>query len=262
VNELQGWKDDGVGLTTGFTELVGVEHPIELAPMAGSAGGELAAAVSNGGGLGLVGGGYGDADWIERELAIVTEATDRPWGVGLLCWAAKPAAVEQALEYEPAAVLLSFGDPGELARPVLDAGVPLIVQVTDIDEAERALAIGASVVVAQGSESGGHGGGRATLPFVPVVVDLAGETPVLAAGGVADGRGLAAALVLGATGALLGTRFQASAEALVAPEVAQAIVDGRSEDTERGRVLDIARGSPWPEHYTGRALRQATRSLR
>ncbi len=252
-----GCQHGAVALRTAFTELFGIEHPIALAPMGGSAGGALAAAVSNGGGLGLVGAGYGDLTWLDRELAIVAERTDEPWGVGFLSWAAPPAAVERALGHGPHAVLVSFGDPRPLAEPVLDAGVPLIVQVTDLDEAERALEVGADVVVAQGSEAGGHGGRRATLPFVPVVADLADPTPVLAAGGMADGRGLAAALVLGAAGALLGTRFQASAEATVAPEVAKAIVDGRGDDTERGRVLDIARGSAWPPRYTARTLRNA-----
>lgn len=246
-----------VALSTAFTELLMIKHPIALAPMGGSAGGALAAAVSNGGGLGLVGAGYGDITWLERELAIVVERTDKPWGVGFLSWAAQPAAVERALEHHPHAVMLSFGDPRPLAEPVLDAGVPLIVQVTDLDEAEEALDVGAQVLVAQGSEAGGHGGRRATLPFVPVAADLAAPTPVLAAGGIADGRGLGAALVLGAAGALLGTRFQASAEAMVGPEIAKAIVDGRGEDTERSRVLDIARGSAWPERYTGRSLRNA-----
>jgi nitronate monooxygenase len=113
------------------------------------------------------------------------------------------------------------------------------------------------VVVAQGGEAGGHGGrqGRGTLPFVPAVIDLAGATPVLAAGGIADGRGLAAVLALGAAGALVGTRFQASREALVDPEVVNAIVARSGDDTERGRVLDIARGSSWPARYTARTLR-------
>lgn len=244
-----------MALCTAFTELFGIGHPIALAPMGGTAGGALAAAVSEGGGLGLVGAGGGDPVWLERELAIVGERTDRPWGVGFLSWAASPALVERALEYRPHAVMLSFGDPRPLAALVLAAGVPLIVQVTDLDEAEQALDVGAHMLVAQGCEAGGHGGRRATLPFVPVVVDLAGPTPVLAAGGVADGRGLGAVLVLGAAGALVGTRFQASAEALVAPEVAKAIIEARGDDSERSRVLDIARGSPWPARYTGRTLR-------
>jgi nitronate monooxygenase len=112
------------------------------------------------------------------------------------------------------------------------------------------------VIVAQGTESGGHGArrGRSTLPFVPIVVDLAAPTPVLAAGGIADGRGVAAALALGAAGALIGTRFQATAEALVDPAISKAIVEGHGAGTERSTVLDIARGSRWPAKYPGRTL--------
>jgi nitronate monooxygenase len=244
-------------LRTPFTELFAVEHPVALAPMGGSAGGALAAAVSNGGGLGLVGGGPGDWAWLEPQLALAVEGTDRPWGVGFLSWSADVSVVERTLDYGPDAVMLSFGDPRPLAEPVLEAGVRLIVQVTDLDEAEQALDVGADVLVAQGAEAGGHGGRRGTLPFVPVVADLAAPTPVLAAGGIADGRGLGAALVLGAAGALIGSRFQASAEALVAPDVAKAIIAGRGDDTERSRVLDIARGSRWPARYTARTLRNA-----
>lgn len=245
-------------LHTAFTELFGITHPIALAPMAGSAGGALAAAVSEGGGLGLVGGGYGDREWTERELEIVAErsrTTGKPWGAGFISWAASPEIVKRALEFGPDAVMLSFGDPAPLAAPVLDSDALLILQVTDLAEARQAAELGADVIVAQGAEAGGHGGGRGTLPFVPAVVDLAGPVPVLAAGGIADGRGLAAALALGAAGALIGTRFQASSEALADPEVTKAIINGSGEGTERGRVLDVARGTPWPERYPGRALR-------
>ena len=248
---------DLMALTTAFTASLGLRHPIALAPMGGSAGGALAAAVSGGGGLGLVGGGRGDRAWLERELALVSEQTTGPWGVGFLTWAVDAETIAWALEYEPAALMLSFGDPAPFAPRVREAGVTLIVQVTDLDEARRALDAGADVIVAQGGEAGGHGGSRATLPFVPAVVDLAAPTPVLAAGGIADGRGLAAALVLGGAGALLGTRFQASREALVPPEVTKALLDGRGENTARSRVLDIARGAPWPERYTARTLRNA-----
>lgn len=223
--------------------------------MGGSAGGALAAAVSNAGGLGLLGGGRGDIDWIERELAVLAQGTDRPFGVGLLSWSAPVSAVEAVLEHGPDAVMLSFGDPRALARPVREAGVKLIIQVTDSDEARRALDVGADVVVAQGTEAGGHGGGRGTLAFVPVVVDLAGDTPVLAAGGIADGRGVAAALALGAAGVLMGTRFQVATEAIVDPSVARAIIEHSGEDTERSRVIDIAREAPWPERYLARSLR-------
>ena len=244
-----------MALYTEFTELFGIAHPIALAPMGGSAGGALAAAVSEGGGLGLVGGGYGDRDWVERELEIVTGRTQNAWGVGFLSWAASPEIVRRALEFGPDAVMLSFGDPAPLAAPVLDSDALLIIQVTDLAEARQAARLGADVIVAQGTEAGGHGGGRGTLPFVPAVVDLVGPVPVLAAGGIADGRGVAAALALGAAGALVGTRFQASSEALVDPAIAKAIIDGSGEDTERSRVLDVARGEAWPERYPGRALR-------
>ncbi|MEU7636730.1 nitronate monooxygenase [Streptomyces sp. NPDC039016] len=245
------------GLATAFTELFAVEHPIALAPMGGSAGGALTAAVSRGGGLGLLGSGNGDPDWLARELSVLAaEDTGKPWGIGFQAWAIDAGAVARALEHNPAAVMLSFGDPSPFVERVRSAGTTLILQVTDLEEARRAVDLGADVIVAQGTEGGGHGArqGRSTLPFVPLVVDLAAPVPVLAAGGIADGRGVAAALALGAAGALLGTRFQATTEALVDRATAEAIVAGRGEDTERSRVLDIARGSQWPAKYTARTL--------
>lgn len=245
-----------MGLRTAFTDLFGIAHPVVLAPMGGSAGGTLAAAVSNGGGLGLVGGGAGDADWLDRELDIAAECAAGPWGVGFLSWAIGVEVVERALERNPDAVMLSFGDPRPFTDLIRQAGAALIIQATDMDEARQALDVGADVVVAQGTEAGGHGArrGRSTLPFVPAVVDLVTPVPALAAGGIADGRGLAAALALGAAGALIGTRFQATAEALADPSAKKAIVEGGGEDTDRGRVLDIARGSRWPSKYTARTL--------
>ena len=245
-----------MALSTAFTEMFGVRHPIALAPMGGSAGGALAAAVSNAGGLGLLGGGAGDRDWLSRELALVAQATAKPWGIGFQSWAIDPGVVESALRHEPAAVMLSFGDPRPFAGLVRQAGVPLIIQVTDMEEARQALDAGADVIVAQGTEAGGHGARRgwSALALTPIVVDLAAPVPVLAAGGIADGRGVAAALALGAAGALIGTRFQATAESLVGPEAKKAIVEGRGEETERSSVLDIARGSRWPLEYTGRTL--------
>ena len=244
-------------LSTRFTEFFSLRHPIALAPMGGSAGGALAAAVSNGGGLGLVGGGRGDPDWLDRELRIVAEGTNKAWGVGFLSWATDTGAVERALVYQPEAIMLSFGDPRPLIDAIRRTDAALIIQVTDLSEARQALAVGADVIVAQGTEAGGHGGrrGRSTLSFVPVVADLAAPTPVLAAGGIADGRGVAAALVLGAAGALIGTRFQATPEALVDPSITKAIIDGCGEDTERNTVLDIARGASWPSEYPSRTLR-------
>lgn len=245
-----------MGLSTAFTRLFGIRHPIALAPMGGTAGGALAAAVSRGGGFGMLGSGDGDPQWLSREVSIVASHTDRPWGIGFLTWAINRRVVDEALQYGPRAVMLSFGDPSPYAEAVRRSGAALILQVTDLDEARRAVDLGADVIVAQGTEAGGHGArrGRSTMAFVPVVVDLAGGVPVLAAGGIADGRGVAAALALGAAGALLGTRFQATAETLADPAIVAAILAGRGRDTERSAVLDIVRGSRWPSEYTARTL--------
>jgi nitronate monooxygenase len=247
-----------MALTTAFTRMFGVRHPIALAPMGGTAGGALAAAVSRGGGLGLLGSGDGDPAWLASELPLVAGG-GKPWGIGFLTWAVNPAVVERALELQPSAVMLSFGDPSPYADLVRTAGVKLILQVTDLAEARRAVDLGADVIVAQGTESGGHGArrGRSTLPFVPLVVDLAAPTPVLAAGGIADGRGVAAALALGAAGALIGTRFQATAESLADSSIVDTILRGRGEDTGRSRIEDIARGSRWPSEYGARTLANA-----
>jgi nitronate monooxygenase len=244
-------------LSTAFTRLFGIQHPIALAPMGGFAGGALTAAVSNGGGLGLLGGGNGDQDWLARELPIAAQNTSKPWGVGFQTWAVDAGTVERALEARPSAVMLSFGDPRPFTELVREAGATLILQVTDLEEARQAVDLGADVIVAQGTESGGHSAqqGRSTLAFVPVVADLATPVPVLAAGGIADGRGVAAALCLGAAGALIGTRFQATAETLADPGDVKAIIEGCGDETERSIVLDIARGSRWPSKYPARTLR-------
>lgn len=242
-----------MGLRTPLTEMVGIEHPIVLAPMGGVAGGALAAAVSEGGGLGMV--GSGGPDWLERECALARAGTDKPWGIGMLAWAVDDAVLGWAVDQRPAAIMLSFGDPTPFAATVRDAGIPLMIQVTTLPDAKHALDLGADVVVAQGAEAGGHGEGRGTLPFVPAVVDAAGGTPVLAAGGIADGRGLAAALVLGAAGAMVGTRFEATHQALISAEDGKAITAASADDTTRDRVMDIVRDSPWPRRFTARTLR-------
>jgi nitronate monooxygenase len=242
-------------LRTPFTEMFALQHPIALAPMGGASGGALAAAVANAGGLGLVGGGRQDLGWLLHELETASLSTAGAWGVGFQSWATEPATVAAALRFRPRAVMLAFGDPRPLAEPVRRSAVPLIIQVTDLEEARQAMDVGADVIVAQGTEAGGHGGRRSTLPFVPVVADLVAPTPVLAAGGIADGRGIAAALALGASGALLGTRFLVALEALVPAYATKAILESGGEDTERSRITDIARGAPWPARYAARTIR-------
>lgn len=241
-------------IATRFTEMFGLRYPIALAPMGRVAGGRLAAAVSEAGGLGLVGGGYGEPAWLRAELSRMAGLA-RPWGVGLITWSADRSIVELVLGFRPHAVMLSFGDPAPYASLVKSAGCKLICQVQDLEGARRAKAAAADLVVAQGTEAGGHGGGRATLPLVPAVVDAVAPIPVLAAGGVADGRGLAATLMLGACGALVGTRFYASEESLAEERAKQRIVDASDHATARTRVFDVVRGLAWPEQYTGRALR-------
>ena len=244
-------------IDTRLTEGFGLRHPIVLAPMGGVAGGRLAAAVSNAGGLGLVGGGYGDAEWVAREIALAKDATSSPWGIGFITWSMRPEVLAMALEQRPRAVMLSFGDPRPHARAVKDAGAALICQVQGDDEMRLAQQAGADFIVAQGTEGGGHGGSRATLPLVPAVIDRVAPTPVIAAGGIADGRGLAAALMLGAEGALIGTRFCATTEALGRDAAKARLVSARGDDTARTRVFDIVRDYAWPAPYTGRALRNA-----
>jgi nitronate monooxygenase len=223
--------------------------------MGSVAGGHLVAAVSNAGALGLVGGGYGDSEWLRTELSTARSQTKRPWGVGLITWHATREIVDLALRYEPHAFMLSFGDPGPFVPVIKEAGCTLICQVQDVEDGRAAKAAGADIIVAQGTEAGGHGANRSTLPLVPAVVDAVAPTPVLAAGGIADGRGLAAALMLGAQGALIGTRFYAATEALGHESAKERIVAAKGLHTERTRVFDIVRQHEWPKPYTGRAIR-------
>ena len=242
-------------IVTALTEMFGLQHPIVLGPMGSVSGGHLAAAVSNAGGLGLVGGGYGDSAWLRTELSRVKAETSRPWGVGLITWSIDRSVLDLALSYRPDAFLLSFGDPRPYAPAIKSAGCKLICQVQDVEQARVARDAGADLIVAEGTEAGGHSGARATLPLVPAVVDAVTPIPAVAAGGIADGRGLAASLMLGAHGALIGTRFYASAEALGQDGAKRRIVAAQGNETARTYVFDIVRGYAWPPAYPGRALR-------
>ncbi|MCA0419973.1 MAG: nitronate monooxygenase [Proteobacteria bacterium] len=239
-------------LTTRLTQHLGIAHPILSAPMALAGGGALASAVTRAGGLGLIGGGYGDAGWIEQQFAA---AGNTQVGCGFITWsmAKKPELLTQALAHNPAALMLSFGDPRPFADEIAAAGVPLICQCQTLAHVREALEAGAAIVVAQGSEAGGHGASRATLPFVPEAADLiARESPdtlLVAAGGIADGRGLAAALMLGADGVLAGTRFWASREAMVHERHHAVAVAATGDQTVRSSLPDIARQLDWPKPF-------------
>lgn len=239
-------------LATRLTERFGLEHPVLSAPMALAGGGALAAAVTRAGGLGLIGGGYGDADWLRTQYEAAGNART---GCGFITWslARQPHLLAEVLAHQPAAVMLSFGDPVPFAAEIAAAGVPLVCQCQSIGHVRTALEAGAAVIVAQGAEAGGHGHARATFPFVPEVADLLArespETLLLAAGGVADGRGLAAALLLGADGVLVGTRFWASREALVHRNHHAAALAATGDQTVRSSLPDIARRLDWPKPF-------------
>ncbi|WP_120504119.1 nitronate monooxygenase [Sulfitobacter mediterraneus] len=243
-----------MAMRTSLCELFEIEHPVLLAPMAGVSGGALAAAVSRAGGFGLIGGGYGDAAWLEQEF---DAAGDARVGVGFIIWslARQPHLLDLALARKPAALMLSFGDFRPFLPQIRQAQVKLIVQVQTLDQAREAVEAGVDAMVAQGTEAGGHGGARATMPFVPAVIDIAQGTPVIAAGGIADGRGLAAALALGAAGVLCGTGFFASDESLASGAAKEAALGGSGDNTERSSVYDVARGLDWPATWNIRTLR-------
>lgn len=247
-----------MAIVTRLTKLLGVRHPIIGAPMALAGGGALAAAVSNGGGLGLIGGGYGDAEWLEREFRAAGNAVV---GCGFITWSLRktPELLDLVLAHKPKAMFFSFDDPEPFASIARNAGAIVICQVQTIADAARAIDIGADVIVAQGAEAGGHGARRATMTLVPEAADLIARTGskalLCAAGGIADGRGLAAALMLGADGVVVGSRLWASREALVHPNLHAAAVGATGDDTVRQSVTDIARGLDWPERYNIRVVR-------
>jgi nitronate monooxygenase len=247
-----------MAISTHLTQRLGIEHPVLLAPMGFVAGGALAAAVSAAGGFGMIGGGYADPDWLARECAAAGQCRV---GCGFITWALaeRPAALDIALQHQPAAIMLSFGDAAPFLPTIKRAGALAICQVQSLAQARAVLRDGADIIVAQGTEAGGHGGGRATLALVPAVVDLVAgaghRVPVVAAGGITDGRGLAAALMLGADGVVMGTRFSVASESLAAPGAKARVVATSGDETLRTTVFDIARGYTWPQGYTGRAVR-------
>ncbi len=242
-------------IETTLTRLLGIQHPILLAPMGAAAGGKLAAAVTHAGGLGLLGSGYADEKKIQQELAAAGNARI---GIGFILWALdkNPLALDVALDAKPAAVMLSFGDPLPYTARIKAAGSRIICQVQTLEQARQAAAAGADIIIAQGRDAGGHSGmARGTIGLVPAVVDAVGPIPVVAAGGIADGRGLAAALSLGAAGVLMGTRFTATVESLWDQAMKEKAVASGGDQTAQTRVFDIVRGLAWPAIYPGRALR-------
>ncbi len=245
-------------LSTPLTKRLAITHPILLAPMDLVADAGLAAAVSRAGGLGILGGGYGEERWLARELGILANSQVQ-FGVGFITWslAKQPSLLDLALESKPVAVMFSFGDPTPFLERSKRTGAAVICQVQTLALAKEAVAAGADILVAQGTEAGGHGASRGLVSLLPEIRDAVGaEVPVVAAGGLADSRGLAAALLLGASGVLMGTRFYATREAAGADAAKERIRAATGDNTARSIIFDIAKRHLWPDPlFTARCLR-------
>jgi len=250
-------------IRSSFSDLFGLRYPIMNAPMGNAAVGALAGAVANAGGLGMIGGsgsapGMTPAERIQREVATCRSLTDRPFGVGFISTRAGVDELQAAaLDAGASIVMHSFMVPADLVAEAHRRGARVVCQVQTVAMAREALDAGADVLVAQGYDGGGHVGSIGTLSIVPAIVDIAGDVPVLAAGGIADGRGLAAALMLGGQGASLGTRFYASGEAAAASFVHERLISATTDDTVWTLSYDIVRNADFGPTVAGRVVRNA-----
>ncbi|HWP24617.1 MAG TPA: nitronate monooxygenase [Candidatus Binatia bacterium] len=259
---------------TRICDLLGIRYPVVLGGMGGATSAPLVAAVSNVGALGTLGTSSFNAAQLEAEIAAIRERTDKPFGVNHLLFLIQEDSFSVTLKARPGIVAFAWARQDQDLKSYFDrardGGAKVVYMAGEVRQAVRAADAGADVIVAQGTEAGGHVGWMAAMALVPMVVDAVKPLPVLAAGGIADGRGLAAALALGAEGVLIGTRFLATHEAPIHPNLKQAIVDSDGHDTVLTEIPDIATGRVWPgamsraqrnrfiERWSGRewALRQ------
>jgi enoyl-[acyl-carrier protein] reductase II len=232
-------------IKTRVTERLGIDAPILQAGMARYTDARLVSAVSNAGGIGILGTVNRELDEIKDEVSKIRELTSRPFGVNIvlaefdeLVWGAVVGA-------GPALVSTSWGDPREIVKEAHEAGSLVVHQITTVDTAKEAVAAGVDFIIAQGSDGGGHVGWVSGMVLVPQVVDVANGIPVIAAGSIIDGRGLAAALMLGAEGVLVGTRFLATPEAPIPAYWKNTIVEARSESIVQNDVSDTVWGVQW-----------------
>jgi nitronate monooxygenase len=242
-------------IRTPLTRWFDLTTPVIGAPMAGVSGGALARAVSQAGGLGMIGiSGSHTAEFVTEQCAI--PASDQlPFGVGLMAWvlADRPDLLEATMAAQPGLVSVSFGDPAPYVGPLHDHGIAVASQVNTGADVVRAVDAGVDVIVAQGTEAGGHTGQRATLPLLQEVLSLT-DRPVVAAGGIATGRGMAAALVAGAAGVWIGTALLSCTEGLNSPFARERVRAASGDETVLTRAFDVAEGLAWPERWPGRAL--------
>lgn len=245
-------------METALTKLLGVRIPLLNAPMTPQAGGELARAVSEAGAFGMLGFDEDESEeQIAAQVAILTREPAVPFGIGLVAWVLerRPKLLEIAIAAKPKLISISFGDPAPYAARVRDAGILLCAQVQSRMWAQTALDGGVDMLVAQGTEAGGHTGSAvSTLPLLQIVLEMTGK-PVIAAGGIATGRGLAAVIAAGAAGAWVGTPFLLAREARNSDEARARILKSDETQTIYTRVYDRVAGKAWPHEFGGRALR-------
>jgi len=241
-------------LKTPLCDVFGIEVPIILAPMGTCTSAELAAAVSNEGGLGGIGSLFRTTAAVKRDIDVVRKLTSRPFAINHIPQTLDVEAFRYTLEARPAVISFALGDPGDLVRQAHDVGSLVMLQVTTVRQAVQAAERGVDVIIAQGGEAGGYCGEVSTMTLVPQVVDAVSPIPVVAAGGIFDGRGVAASLMLGAAGVNLGTRFIASKEAPADDEWKQAIATAASEDAIKVEVRNDISPLPGTAGY-GTVLR-------
>lgn len=246
-------------ISTRFTRMLDLRHPVVLAGLGGVGRAELAAAVSNAGGLGMLGMIRMSPDFIREQIRKTRALTNRPFGVNLVppCAPAPggpEGQFEVCLEERVPVLSLFWCDAAPFVKRCRAAGIVVILQVGSAEEARNAATADVDVIVAQGVEAGGHVRGQVgLLPLLPTVVEAVAPTPVLAAGGIVSGRGLAAALSLGAAGVVVGTRFVASAESEAHPDYKKRLLEACEEDT----VISEASRVEWPPHAPYRLIRNA-----
>ena len=218
-------------LKTDICDLFGIEYPIIQGGMAHLATAELAAAVSNAGGLGIIGGGAPEPEWIREQIRLTKQKTDKPFGANIVLISPKAEEIIAViLEEKVAVVTTGAGNPGPYVPRFKEAGIMVMPVVASVALARRLQRAGVDAFVAEGMESGGETGQITTIALVPQIVDAV-KVPVVAAGGFADGRGLAAALALGAQGVQMGTRFVCSEECIAHPNYKKAIIDASDRST-------------------------------
>lgn len=243
---------------TAFCQIFGITHPIVLAPVGGASSPELVAAVSNAGGLGIAPVWYMSADGLKAEVRRIRELTDKPFGVNLNMDFKSEEQLEACFEEGVEIISLFWGDTVDFVPRIKAEGGKVIITASTASNAKRALEIGADAICAQGWEAGGHVEGTvSTMALVPSVVDAVNDVPVIAAGGIADGRGLAAVLALGASAAWIGTRFLVAEEAPIHPEYRARILAASEDDTDRyDDLYDLS----WPD-APHRALKNSTSAM-